>query len=135
MQEKEQKISPIKQRILYYIEKLGCSKREFYKNTGISRGTLESKTGITEDILAKFIATYPTVDLYWLIKGDEQNPICIMQEKEQKNEGDDKFYYLLDKFQQQSIEIGRLYDRIEYLENRLGKDAASVNTEVTANVG
>lgn len=133
MQEKEQKISPIKQRILYFIEKLGCSKREFYKKTGISRGTLESKTGITEDILAKFIATYPSVSIQWLINGIGEILITNTQEKEQKNE--DNFTYLLDKFQQQSIEIGQLRERIKYLENRLGEDAASVNTAITANVG
>ena len=70
MQEKEQKISPIKQRILQYADSLGISKREFYAKIGVSRGTLESKTGITEDILAKFIATYPNISLDWLITGD-----------------------------------------------------------------
>ena len=72
MQEKEQKISPIKQRILQYADSLGISKREFYATIGVSRGTLESKTGITEDILAKFIATYPNISLDWLITGDGQ---------------------------------------------------------------
>lgn len=53
MQEKEQKISPIKQRILQYVDTLGISKRDFYAKTGISRGTLESSTGITEDTYYK----------------------------------------------------------------------------------
>lgn len=69
MQEKEQKKSPIKQRILYFVEKLGISKREFYAEVGISRGTLESQSGITEDVMAKFIATYPQVNIQWLITG------------------------------------------------------------------
>jgi hypothetical protein len=70
MDKKEQKISPIKQRILYFADTLGISKREFYTKIGVSRGTLESNTGITEDILAKFIAIYPEIDLYWLILGE-----------------------------------------------------------------
>ena len=70
MQEKRRNISPVKDRILYYIENLSISKREFYSKTGISRGTLESPTGITEDTLAKFIATYPEVSLEWLIRGE-----------------------------------------------------------------
>ena len=61
MQEKEQKISPIKQRILQYADSLGISKREFYAKIGVSRGTLESKTGITEDVVAKYIAANPDV--------------------------------------------------------------------------
>ena len=69
MQEKEQNISPIKERILYLIDTWSISKRDFYSKTGISRGTLESKTGITEDTLAKFITTYPEISLDWLILG------------------------------------------------------------------
>lgn len=70
MQEKEQKISPIKDRILKFAETLGISKREFYATISVSRGTLESKTGITEDVVAKFIAKYPDVSIEWLITGE-----------------------------------------------------------------
>lgn len=70
MQEKEQKISPIKQRILLFADNLNISMRDFYARTGISRGTLESKTSITEVIMAKFIATYPKVNIDWLITGN-----------------------------------------------------------------
>jgi len=70
MQEKLQNISPIKQRILYFIDYLNISKRKFYEKTGISRGTIESNTGITEEILAKFIATFDHVNIFWLIKGE-----------------------------------------------------------------
>lgn len=69
MQGKEQKISPIKQRILLFAASLGCSKREFYAKIGVSRGTLESNTGITEEVVAKFIATYPEVNSEWLLTG------------------------------------------------------------------
>ena len=71
MQEKEQKVSPIKQRILEFAENLGISKRKFYNTIGVSRGTLESPTGITEDILSKFIAAFPNVNIVWLITGKE----------------------------------------------------------------
>lgn len=69
MQDKKQKLSPIKQNILNFIEYLGISKREFYKLTGISRGTLESNTGITEETIAKFFATYSFVNPVWLLTG------------------------------------------------------------------
>ncbi|MFR9165028.1 MAG: helix-turn-helix transcriptional regulator [Dysgonomonas sp.] len=69
MQEKEQKISPIKSRILQFVDTLGISKRDFYKTIEVSRGTLESKTGITEDVVAKFIANYPEVNIVWLMTG------------------------------------------------------------------
>ena len=79
MQEKLQKISPIKQRILQFVDTLGISKRDFYAATGISRGTLESSTGITEDIIAKVFATYPDLSPMWVVLGkgemlNNQNP-------------------------------------------------------------
>lgn len=69
MQGKEQKISPIKQRILSFADTLGISKREFYTLINVSRGTLESKTGITEDVVNKFIKVFPDINTEWLIKG------------------------------------------------------------------
>lgn len=82
MQEKEQKVSPIKQRILSFADSLGISKRDFYAKIGVSRGTLESKTGITEDVVAKFIATYPDVDIEWLMTGREKH----FASKQEKND-------------------------------------------------
>lgn len=69
MQDQEQYISPIKQRILYFASTLGISKRDFYTKIGVSRGTLESKTGITEDVITKFFTTYPNVSIVWLMTG------------------------------------------------------------------
>lgn len=79
MQEKVQKISPTKQRILQFVDTLGISKRDFYAATGISRGTLESSTGITEDTITKVFATYPDLSPMWVVLGkgemlNNQNP-------------------------------------------------------------
>jgi len=64
------KISPIKKRILQFADTLCISKREFYAIIDVSRGTLESKTGITEDVVAKFIAKYPSINPIWLLTGE-----------------------------------------------------------------
>jgi putative phage repressor len=72
MNEKEEKISPVKQRILHFVNTLDISKRAFYDKIGVSRGTLESKSGATEDVVAKFIAAYPIVNINWLITGNGQ---------------------------------------------------------------
>lgn len=69
MQEKMQNISPIKQRILQFIDEYCKSKRVFYSISGISRGTLESVTGITEETLAKVFAAYPDLSPTWVITG------------------------------------------------------------------
>ena len=70
MQDKIQKLSPIKQRILKLIDSLGISKREFYAKTGISRGTQESSTGITEKTMAKVFAVYSDINPEWLLTGN-----------------------------------------------------------------
>ena len=87
MQGKEQNISPIKQRILFFASTLGISKRDFYAKIGVSRGTLESKTGITEDVVTKFFATFPEVSVEWLMTGEgemlKNSP--LYKEKNKKN--------------------------------------------------
>lgn len=70
MQEKVQKFSPIKQRILQFVEYKNVSKREFYAKTGISRGTLDNNSGITEDILSKIFAIFPEISPNWLLTGE-----------------------------------------------------------------
>ena len=69
MQKITQNISPIKSRILQFAGTLNISKRGFYEKIGVSRGTLESKTGITEDVMAKFMAAYKEVSPEWLLTG------------------------------------------------------------------
>lgn len=70
MHEKIQKFSPIKKRILQFVDYLNISKREFYAKTGISRGTLDNNSGITEDILTKIFANYSEISPLWLITGE-----------------------------------------------------------------
>lgn len=70
MQEKEQKKSPIKQRILLFADSLGISKRDFYKIIDVSRGTLESNSSITEEILAKVLANFGELSPLWLLTGE-----------------------------------------------------------------
>jgi hypothetical protein len=70
MQEKKQNISPVKQRILQFADTLEVSKRDFYEEIGVSRGTLEANTGITEGVVAKFLARFPNVSKIWLLTGE-----------------------------------------------------------------
>lgn len=82
-----QNISPIKQRILQYVDYLGIAKRSFYAKTGISRGTLDNSSGITEDIIAKFIAIYPNVSPIWLLTGEGE--MIIKNEYSEAKENND----------------------------------------------
>lgn len=60
------KISPIKEKILRFIDIKGISKYQFYRDTGIARSTLDKDSGISEENIAKFIAQYPEVNVEWL---------------------------------------------------------------------
>lgn len=54
---------------MHFAGTLGVSKRSFYSKIGVSRGTLESNTGITEDVIAKFFAAFPEINTEWLMFG------------------------------------------------------------------
>lgn len=158
MQEKEQIISPIKQRILHFASTLGISKRDFYAKIGVSRGTLESKTGITEDVITKFFAAYPDINIEWLMtgRGDMQKtkhasklptsdnevlPRFKDNEKEtakQENSTDILLSIIQDKdntIREQAVEIGQLRERILQFQRMLEKNASGAATSTTANVG
>lgn len=64
-----QEISPIKNRILQYLEYKGVSKYKFYVESRITRGVLDKDSGISEDNIAKFIAYEPNINLEWLLTG------------------------------------------------------------------
>lgn len=65
------KISTTKERMLYYIDFKGINKSEFYRETGISNGVLDKKSGINSATIEKFISKYPEVNELWLISGKE----------------------------------------------------------------
>ncbi|WP_103071867.1 hypothetical protein [Aquimarina sediminis] len=73
-------MSSIKKRMLEHIAADGMSKYKFYKETGITRGVLDSESGITEDNILKFIDYYPKIDLNWLIKGEEKSSLHSQNE-------------------------------------------------------
>ena len=128
MQDKEQNISPIKQRILSFAGTLGISKRDFYAKIGVSRGTLESKTGITEDVVTKFFATYPEVSIEWLMTGVGDmlkiSPSCKTKSKniEEQGEKDDNLPQV-----SYNPAIGKPYYDVDFL----GGFDEVVNSQVT----
>lgn len=57
---------------MHFIKDQRITMRQFYADSGISRGTLESATGITEDTLAKFFAHFPEADANWIVFGKRE---------------------------------------------------------------
>jgi len=81
-----QENSPIKKRILQYIDFKGISKYDFYKKSGITRGILDQNNGISEDNLTRFLAYDAKINTDWLLLGDgemiknedfEDNPLTL----------------------------------------------------------
>lgn len=70
MQENKQEKSPIKGRILQYLEIKGITKYAFYKDSGVSRGILDQSTGISEENIARFLDYARDISLLWLITGE-----------------------------------------------------------------
>lgn len=64
-----QHFSPIKQRILEYLEFKGVSMYQFNKDSGVTRGVIEKNTGISEENISKFLVYAPEVDVNWLVLG------------------------------------------------------------------
>lgn len=102
---------------MQFADGLSISKREFYTRIGVSRGTLEARTGITEDVLAKFIAEFPEISLEWLILGcgemyrQGDNDLGIL---------DKNMLAFIQSSQTQLVEqaelIGRLKERLSHYE-------------------
>lgn len=136
MQEEKQNISPIKQRILQFVEDLGISKRDFYSFTGISRGTLESKTGITEDTLTKLFAAYPNLSPVWVFTGggeklqQQQNEMI----REITNENiEDKLLNVIAKkdaeIRNLAEEVGKLKQEVVQLKTAIEKNSGGSGVE------
>jgi phage repressor protein C with HTH and peptisase S24 domain len=69
MQENKQEKSPIKQKILLYLDKKGISAYDFYKKSGVTRGVLGQNNGISEDNLSRFLAYASDINILWLMTG------------------------------------------------------------------
>lgn len=70
MQEKGREKSPIKDRILQYLNIKGITKYCLYKRAGITRGILDQNTGISEDNLQKFLHYAQDISPIWLLTGE-----------------------------------------------------------------
>ena len=52
----------IKEKLLQILDNKGVSEYRFYKETGVSRGTLANKSGLNADTLSKFFDYFPDID-------------------------------------------------------------------------
>lgn len=70
MQRNNQEKSPIKSRILQYLEIKGISRYAFYKDSGIARGILDQDTGISEENILRFLDYARDISPSWILTGE-----------------------------------------------------------------
>jgi hypothetical protein len=69
MQEILRNISPIKQRILQYLETKGITKYKFYADTGVGRNLLDKKSELSQTTLKRIFAYYSDLSPIWVYEG------------------------------------------------------------------
>ena len=57
----------IKEKLLKILEDKGVTEYKFYKDTGVSRGTLSNSSGLNAETLTKFFAYFPDIDANFIL--------------------------------------------------------------------
>lgn len=70
MQAKSRNISPIKEKILQYLEYKGISEYKFYRESGVSRGLLRKPSEIGQQTLQKIFAYYKDLSPIWVLENE-----------------------------------------------------------------
>jgi hypothetical protein len=125
------KISPIKERILHFIEYKGLTKKEFCDKTGISYANLKGKSLYSEiggTQIGEILSSYDEISPGWLIAGsgnmiksNNDEMLALNEPNETYKKADCPICYEKDKRIQQlerqlsrnEIEIDRLWNIIE----------------------
>ena len=123
-----------KERLLQFLDYKGITVSNFFKETGIKRGFLDTdklKSTVNDVFLTTIIATYPDINLIWLIsgKGEMLNNYSIENLLDNKTSTDNS-QELQELIATQKDLIKMQKDKIEELERKLsegkkGKDKAS----------
>jgi hypothetical protein len=71
-QGKMRKFSVLKEKIFQYLEYKNITKSEFYRNTGISNGTLSQVSELGGENLIKILSTYRELSADWLFRNEGQ---------------------------------------------------------------
>lgn len=102
----------IKEKLLKILEDKGITEYKFYKETGVSRGTLSNNSGLNADTLAKFFAYFPDIDANKILKAKnfdypEQLEISNILNEPDKNHDkkEDNFISVAFESKNKTIEI------------------------------
>ncbi|WP_130736748.1 hypothetical protein [Flavobacterium sp. J27] len=73
MQEKRNKFSNIKERVMFFIENQGFKKYEFFEKINVTSANFRgnaSNTPLNSKTIENIISVCPNLNLYWLITGE-----------------------------------------------------------------
>lgn len=123
MQEKNENITKIKERILQYIDLKGIKKEDFYKKVEIDGANFRGKnlkSELSSDKIVKIFRSYPELSLYWLILGEGE---MLRDERPQsvgkKDDRDETKELLREKIKDQQKIIELLEEKVEALKGEI----------------
>ena len=118
------KIATTKERLLQYIENKEISVTKFLAETSIKRGFLDTDklhSAVSDVFLATIIATYPDLDLHWLITGKGQMLTEIQSNIEIASEPVPLYNTKDELIEMQREVIVMQREKLAELERKLGK--------------
>jgi hypothetical protein len=114
-----------KNRLKEYLEYKGINPNQFYNNTGLSNGFLDSGQGINSEKIGIIIEKYPDLNLTWLIlnkgsmiKNKLSEPISVEGKKQNYNITSSDFWSII---QEKDNKIEKLYEKIENMREEIGR--------------
>lgn len=127
MQENIDKISPIKQRILQFVEYKRITKAEFLRNTGMSYENFKGKSLISDlgsNKIGEILLVYPELSSRWLLTGNGEminGDLLKGVNQLQKNEVNElQALYNCQNCKEKDKEIEQLKVIIQHYEKLLG---------------
>ncbi len=116
MQEKVNKFSNIKERVIYFIENQSIKKEFFFNNIGITsanfRGNAQ-KTPLNSNAIENIITKYPEINLQWLVTGKGEMLIDIVSKKT----NEDTNVSEIESFFKSKNVFKEIFERLERLED------------------
>jgi hypothetical protein len=121
MQENSHKNSRIKRKISQYLKERDISDYKFYKETGISNGTLRNDSGMSEPNIEKFLAFARDIDANWLFDLDPVEVSAVNEPEVKYTSSDDQenYKFLIKELRQCKKERDQLSIENDILKQKL----------------
>ena len=123
---KFQQMETIKERLIQIAKLHGLSVRAFEEKCGLGRGNISNMgnaSSIGSDKLSKILDTFPAIDIYWILTGEDSPREQKLRDPEPAPAEDSQ---LIAKLLNQAEEIGKLKEGAANLEAMLTEANATI---------